>query len=108
MSLIDIQLLVFLYEAGMNKSSLARFFNKDHSTVIHHVQKYHAQQVKPLPKCGIFIFHSRPKPVSEVKDYAYYANLDHQRASKLRHERAKMISNGHVDGCRVVDVGIAI
>lgn len=49
MRLTDIYLLVFLYEVGINKSLLGRFFDKDHSTVIHHIKKYGAVQVKALP-----------------------------------------------------------
>jgi vacuolar-type H+-ATPase subunit I/STV1 len=115
MTKVDIQLLLFFYEVGMSKSSIARFFDKDHSTIIHHVQKYGAVQIRPLPR-GV-IEHREEAPLKlirferpqipqrrvRVKTYAQYLKEDALRKQKERQEFLQQVIQGTAVGCRIVD-----
>ena len=112
MSGVEIQLLLFFYEVGIGKSSLGRFFQKDHTTIIHHIKKYNVVQIKPIRNyiepektpCKVKKQDTSPSPVylkSVPKCYADYIAIEKSRVERERRERN--MSHGVVEGCRIID-----
>lgn len=99
----EIEVVLYLYQAGLTKNSLGRLFHKDHSTIIHHIKRWHVHQIK----CKAVTFKAVPKVEMEckpVKTYADYIREDMERARRRKSQMIRMLGACRaIEGCRMID-----